>query len=105
MRDNIERQHGTVFSEAAAAVIAGAVGKSAAHALLARLAPQAASTRGGLQALLVDAVANDNALASVDATTLTDAFDIDAAARRAGAVATRQLDALDEHIKNSGDPT
>ncbi len=103
MRDNIERQHGAVFSEAAAAVVAGAVGKSAAHALLARLAPQATTASGGLQSLLVDAVANDATLAAVDANALAAAFDIDAAARRAGAVASVQLDALDAQIKNDGD--
>ena len=103
MRDNIERQHGAVFSEAAAAVVAGAVGKSAAHALLARLAPRATTASGGLQSLLVDAVANDATLAAVDANALAAAFDIDAAARRAGAVASVQLDALDAQIKNDGD--
>ena len=56
MRDNIERQHGAVFSEAAAAVVAGAVGKSAAQALLAAAGaaggrrerrPAGAARRGG----------------------------------------------------------
>ena len=103
MRDNIERQHGAVFSEAAAAVVAGAVGKSAAHALLARLAAQATTASGGLQSLLVDAVANDATLAAVDANALAAAFDIDAAARRAGAIASVQLDALEARIKNNGD--
>ena len=104
MRDNIERQHGAVFSEAAAAVVAGAVGKSAAHALLARLAPQAAEASGGLQSLLVDAVANDATLAAVDSNALAAAFDIDAAARRAGAIASIRLDALEARIKINGDP-
>ncbi len=103
MRDNIERQHGAVFSEAAAAVVASAVGKSAAHALLARLAPQAASASGGLQALLVSALAKDPALASVDPRALAAAFDIDAAARRAGAIATTQIDRLEHQTRNSGD--
>lgn len=103
MRDNIERQHGAVFSEAAAAVVAGAVGKSAAHALLARLAAQTTTASGGLQSLLVDAVANDATLAAVDANALAAAFDIDAAARRAGAIASVQLDALEARIKNNGD--
>ncbi len=103
MRDNIERQHGAVCSEAAAAVVAVAVGKSAAHALLARLASRAASASGGLQALLVDAIAKDATLAAVDAKALAAAFDIDAAARRAGAVASIQLDALAARIKSLGD--
>ena len=104
MRDNIERQHGAVFSEAAAAVVAGAVGKNAAHSLLARLAPQARGASGGLQALLAAAVAKDPALAAVDAKALAAAFDIDAAARRAGAIAALQLDAFDDQIKDNGRP-
>ena len=103
MRDNIERQHGAVFSEAAAAVVAGAVGKSAADALLARLAPLAANTKGGLQSVLVDAAAKDAALAAVDAKALAAAFDIDAAARRAGAIAVIQLDALAVRMEQDGD--
>ncbi len=103
MRDNIVRQHGVVFSEAAAAVVAGAVGKSAAHTLLARLAAQSAKKGGELQALVAAALSEDAALAAVDAKALAAAFDIDAAARRAGAIATAQLDALDAQIKNSGD--
>ena len=104
MRDNIERQHGTVFSEAAAAVVAGAVGKSAAHALLARLAPQADRASGGLKSLLVDAVANDASLAAVDVSALAAAFDIDVAARRAGALAGTQLDAIEARHTTKGDP-
>ncbi len=104
MRDNIAHQHGAVFSEAAAAAVAGTVGKSAAHALLARLAPLAASTQGGLQALLADAVAKDATLATIDAKALAAAFDIDAAARRAGAIAAIQLDAIEAQIKKGGDP-
>ncbi len=104
MRDNIERQHGAVFSEAAASVVAGAVGKVAAHALLARLAPQAAGASGGLQALLVAAVANDPAFAAVDTKALAAVFDIDVPARRAGAIAARQLDALDARLKDNERP-
>ena len=103
MRDNIERQHGAVFSEAAAAVVAGAVGKSAAHALLARLAVQAAAEGGELQALLNAALAHDPALASVDAKALAAAFDIDAAARRAGAIAAMRLDLLEHRTEITGD--
>ncbi|MEO7117016.1 MAG: 3-carboxy-cis,cis-muconate cycloisomerase, partial [Caldimonas sp.] len=104
MRDNIERQHGAVFSEAAAAVVAGAVGKSAASELLARLAAQAAGTGVELQSLLTAAVAKDPALAAVDERAIAAAFDIDAAARRAGVLAATQLDALEGRIKNHGDP-
>ncbi len=105
MRANIERQHGAVFSEAAAAVVAGTVGKSAAHALLARLAAQAGAGAGGgeLQALLIAALAHDPALASVDTQALAAAFDIDAAARRAGTIAATQLDLLEHRSEITGD--
>lgn len=103
MRCNIERQHGAVFSEAAAAVVAMAVGKSAAHALLARLAAQSVSEGGELQALLTAAVAKDSALAAVDTKALAAAFDIDAAARRAGALAATRLDLLEAQTKIPGD--
>ena len=102
MRDNIERQHGTVFSQAAAAAVASAVGKSAAHALLARLAAQASAERRSLQALLTAALATDPALAAVDAHALAAAFDIDAAARRAGAIAATQLAAIAARHKING---
>ena len=42
MRANIERQHGTVFAEAAAALLAPSLGKAKAHALLATLSARAA---------------------------------------------------------------
>lgn len=103
MRDNIERQHGAVFAEAAATVVAGAIGKSAAQALLARLAAQAAAEGDELQALLGAALADDPALAAVDASALAAAFDIDAAARRAGALAATQLDALAMRATLPGD--
>jgi len=37
MRENIERQHGAVFAEAAAALLVPSLGKAKAHALLASL--------------------------------------------------------------------
>jgi 3-carboxy-cis,cis-muconate cycloisomerase len=103
MRANIERQHGAVFSEAAAAVVAVAVGKSAAHALLARLAAQAASEGGELLALLTAALTHDPALAAVDVKAVAVVFDIDAAARRAAAIAAPQLDRLEARLKITGD--
>ena len=52
MRDNIERQHGTVFAEAAAALLAPSLGKAKAHALLATLVARAAREGAQLHALL-----------------------------------------------------
>jgi 3-carboxy-cis,cis-muconate cycloisomerase len=88
MRANIARQRGTVFAEAAAALIAPSVGKAKAASLVGALAARAAA--GDLDAL----VRADPAFAAVTASAIDAAFDVDAAARRAGAVAAAQLDRL-----------
>jgi 3-carboxy-cis,cis-muconate cycloisomerase len=90
MRANIERQRGTVFAEAAAALLAPRLGKAAAQALLARLSAEALAGDADLHALL----RADPAVAGDDAGAIDAAFDIDAAARQAGAVATPQLERL-----------
>jgi 3-carboxy-cis,cis-muconate cycloisomerase len=90
MRDNIERRHGSVFAEAAAALLVPTLGKAKAHALLATLSARAAGGGGELHALL----RADPAARGIDAAALDAAFDIDAAARRAGALAAAQLDRL-----------
>jgi len=90
MRDNIERSHGTVFAEAAAALLVPSLGKAKAHDLLATLSARAASERGHLHGLL----RGDPAARGIDAAALEDAFDVDSAARRAGALARAQLDRL-----------
>jgi 3-carboxy-cis,cis-muconate cycloisomerase len=92
MRANIERQRGTVFAEAAAALLAPTLGKTKAQALLARLSARAIADDADLRTLL----RADPALASVAAGALDAAFDIDTAARQAGSVATAQLDRLAE---------
>ena len=90
MRDNIARQHGTVFAEAAAALLVPSLGKAKAHELLARLSSRAGREGADLHTLL----RADPALHAVDAAVLDAAFDVDAAARRAGALARAQLDRL-----------
>ena len=52
MRDNIERQHGTVFAEAAAALLVPSLGKAKAHELLATLVGARDRERVELHALL-----------------------------------------------------
>ena len=90
MRGNVERQHGTVFAEAAAALLVPSLGKAKAHELLAALSARAAREGAPLHALLrADPAAQD-----IDAAALDAAFDLDAAARRAGALALVQLDRL-----------
>jgi len=90
MRDNIEGQHGTVFAEGAAALLAPALGKAKAQELLATLSSRAVRERAPLLALLrADPAGRALAGAALDA-----AFDVDAAARRAGALALSQLDRL-----------
>ena len=90
MRDNIERQHGAVFAEAAAALLAPSLGKAKAHELLATLSSRATREGAQLHALL----RADPAARAIDAAALDAAFDVDAAARRAGTLARAQLDRL-----------
>ena len=99
MRANIARQRGTVFAEAAASLIAPALGKQKAATLVGALAARAAMGEADLDAL----VRADPAFAKVDADAITAAFDVDAAARRAGDVAIARLDRLRAAPTTSGD--
>jgi len=99
MRANIARQRGTVFAEAAASLIAPALGKQKAATLVGALAARAAMGEADLDAL----VRADPAFAKVDADAITAAFDVDAAARRAGDVAIARLDRLLAAPTTSGD--
>lgn len=99
MRANIARQRGTVFAEAAASLIAPALGRQKAASLVGALAARAAMGEADLDAL----VRADPAFAKVDAEAITAAFDVDAAARRAGDVAIARLDRLLAVPTTSGD--
>jgi len=90
MRANVARQRGTVFAEAAAALIAPALGKQKASSIVGALAARATAGEGDLDAL----VRADSAFAAVGADAIAAAFDVDAAARRAGDVAVARLDRL-----------
>jgi 3-carboxy-cis,cis-muconate cycloisomerase len=105
MRAHIDAQRGAVFAEAVAAVLAPVLGKVAAHERVA--AWSAASAGGGadLRARVGAALADDAALAAVDAAAVAAAFDVDAAARRAGSIARVQLDALEETLSSHGERT
>ncbi|HEX2542773.1 MAG TPA: 3-carboxy-cis,cis-muconate cycloisomerase [Caldimonas sp.] len=106
MRANIDAQRGAVFAEAAATVLARSIGKSRAHALVAAWSKTlAGSADADLAALARAALREDAALATVDAAALDAAFDIDAAARRAGSLARAQLDALQRAPSSAGDPS
>jgi 3-carboxy-cis,cis-muconate cycloisomerase len=94
MRANIDAQRGAVFAESAAGLFADSIGKVRAHDLLARLAAESAAEGTNLEALVRREVGADPALAAVDRSRIAAAFDVDAAARRAGALAVAQLDAL-----------
>jgi 3-carboxy-cis,cis-muconate cycloisomerase len=100
MRANIERQRGTVFAEAAAALLAPTLGKAQAHQLLARLSAEAMAGAVDLRALL----RADPAAAGVAAGAIDAAFDVDAAARQAGGVASLQLECLAQRATDPGDP-
>jgi hypothetical protein len=79
-----------VFAEAAAALLVPSLGKAKAHELLATLSSRAAREGAQMHALL----RAEPAARVIDAAALDAAFDIDAAARRAGALAQAQLDHL-----------
>ena len=92
MRANIEALNGLVFAEAASTLFAGALGKSAAHALLDTLARRCVAERRPLLALAQEARSAEPALTSaIDAQALDQAFDVELAARRAGALADERL--------------
>jgi 3-carboxy-cis,cis-muconate cycloisomerase len=90
MRANIEGERGTVFAEAAEAVLIPALGRARAHALLARLSAEVAIGGADLQTRL----GADPALAGIDRAALDAVFDIDAAARQAAGVAAAELERL-----------
>jgi 3-carboxy-cis,cis-muconate cycloisomerase len=92
MRANIESLNGLVFAEAAANLFADVLGKAAAHALLDKLAQRCVAEKRPLQALAQEARSADPALAAaIDAQALDGAFDVELAARRAGALAEERL--------------
>ncbi|MBV9891868.1 MAG: 3-carboxy-cis,cis-muconate cycloisomerase [Rhizobacter sp.] len=99
MRANIARQRGTVFAEAAAALIAPAIGKQKAASIVGALAARAIAGEGDLDAL----VRADPAFAAVAANAIADAFDVDAAARRAGEIAAARIDHLLDAPSTCGD--
>ena len=90
MRRNIDAQDGLVFAEAAVMLLAPHMGKARAQALLETLSRQTSAQRPLLQ-LAQQAIAADAQLAAtVDAGALRAAFDADAVARQANAVAAAQ---------------
>ena len=95
MRRNIDALNGLVFAEAAAMLLARHLGKSRAQALLETLSRQVVATGRPLLALTQEAVAASAELhADIDAAELVAAFDADAVARRASALARPQWDDL-----------
>jgi len=92
MRSNIDALNGLVFAEAASTLFAGVLGKSAAHALLDKLAKRCVAERRPLRELAHEARGADAALQSaIDVQALDQAFDVELAARRAGALAEQRL--------------
>jgi 3-carboxy-cis,cis-muconate cycloisomerase len=99
MRRNIDAQQGLVFAEAATALVARAIGKAGASALIEQLAARTAGEARSLHALLADAVHADVRLRdAIDEEALREVFDADAAARPAGALAASRLATLREAL-------
>ena len=108
MRANIDALRGLVFAEGASVLIARHIGKAKAHALLESLSKKCASEKRELLDVTAEAVASDALLcAFVDEAELRAAFDADAAARRASALAGPQLVALaaSHHAHSETDST
>lgn len=95
MRANIEALLGLVCAEAAGTVLARALGKPGAHALMETLSRDALAQRRPLADVVREAVQRDAAVrARVDLASLDLAFDIERAADPARRVAHAQLAAL-----------
>ena len=95
MRANIDALHGLVFAEGASMLLARHIGKPHAHAMLEALSKKCVSEKRELFDVTAEAVAADPLLcAFVDEAALRAAFDADAAALRASALAGPQLVAL-----------
>ena len=95
MRANIDALHGLVFAEGAAMLLARPLGKARAHALLEALSQRVVAGHPSLRELLLQAIAADADLrARIPDAEAEAVFDVDAAARRASAIAQPQLAAL-----------
>ena len=95
MRANIDALQGLVYTEACATRLAAVIGRPRAQALLERLSPRVAAESRPLQALLLEAIADDPTLAaSIPPADIAPLFDPDAAAQVAIARATPWLAAL-----------
>jgi 3-carboxy-cis,cis-muconate cycloisomerase len=94
MRANVDALHGLVFAEALSTLLGREVGKSRAHALVESLSRRVVAEQRPLQDLAREATRSDPSLRDrVSADAIAAVFDVDAAARRAGAVARPQLEA------------
>ncbi|MDQ6629352.1 MAG: lyase family protein, partial [Pseudomonadota bacterium] len=94
MRANIEAQHGAVFAEALAALLAPALGKAVAAERVAGWVMQSAADGQAVESLAANAIASEPALASVDRAALAAACDIDAAAARSADRVRIQLESM-----------
>ncbi len=104
MLRNVAEQRGMVFAEAAAVVIARALGKSQSHALVETAAARAHAEGGQLQSALIDALdADPKRFAAVDRAALDSAFSMAEAARFAGTHVDAVLQELNTEygLKNS----
>ncbi|MDP3823855.1 MAG: 3-carboxy-cis,cis-muconate cycloisomerase [Burkholderiales bacterium] len=108
MRANIDALQGLVFAEGASMLLARHVGKAKAHALLESLSKKTVTEQRHLLDVTLEAVAADPHLQTlVGEAELRAVFDADAAARRAGALASPQLVALaaSHHAHSETDST
>ena len=95
MRANIDALQGLVFAEACTARLAAVIGRPRAQALLEQLSARVTAVGRPLQALLLEAIAQDSELAaSLSPADIAPLFDPTVAAQRAIACATPWLAAL-----------
>jgi 3-carboxy-cis,cis-muconate cycloisomerase len=100
MQDNIDALRGLVFAEGAATLLAGVVGKSAAHKIVEGLSQRVVAERRPLQALMLEAVSADAALsAKVSTQDVLAVFSLDAAVVPSRRMVERQLPELQRRAK------
>jgi 3-carboxy-cis,cis-muconate cycloisomerase len=93
-RANIDALQGTIFSESLAGVLAPALGKPEAHALVATLCTRATATRTHLRDLARQQLTTEPRLAAVPRTEVDAVFDLDRAARASAQQVQPMLEAL-----------
>lgn len=99
MRANIEALQGLVSAEAVSMLLAEAMGKAGAHALMESLTHQALASKRHLREVTLEAITRDAALSGLH-DRLAPLFDVDQAAEPAARIALEQLETLEAQARH-----